>query len=229
MTPEEICTIYNQGPEAVIAPVEQLYLLIGQQEEQIAHFQQRRSLRKSWARKSGGQPGHRGATLEPVTEPDQILLHEPLQGGAGGSVLHEGAGQLGEERRQIFELPPWKLSVTEHRLVTQECPSCGSQNREAFPEPEAVPARTRYGAGVRRRLTALNQEHLVPSERDFLLTGFWSGCLGGDAHRRRPCLCGGDVERHASSQGPAAHPSPTSTRRGACHPRCLQGLWVLWR
>jgi hypothetical protein len=37
MTPEEIRAIYNQGPEAVIAPVEQLYLLIGQQEKQIAH------------------------------------------------------------------------------------------------------------------------------------------------------------------------------------------------
>ena len=41
MTPEEIRAIYNQGPEAVIAPVEQSYLLIGQQEEQIAHFQAR--------------------------------------------------------------------------------------------------------------------------------------------------------------------------------------------
>jgi hypothetical protein len=38
MIPEEIRAIYNQGPEAVIASVEQLYLLIGQQEEQIAHF-----------------------------------------------------------------------------------------------------------------------------------------------------------------------------------------------
>jgi hypothetical protein len=76
MTPEEIRAIYNQGPEAVIAPVEQLYLLIGQQEEQIAHFKpgskkwkialpthsrkpssdglvkQRRSLRESSMRKS---------------------------------------------------------------------------------------------------------------------------------------------------------------------------------
>jgi transposase len=191
MTREEIRAVYDQGPEAVIALVEQLYALIAQHQEQIAQLQgrvkeledrfattsrashkppssdgfvnERRSLREPSTRKSGGQPGHRGATLEAVAEPDQTLLHEPLQCTSCGRGLSEVAGRLGEERRQVFDLPPLKLEVTEHRVVIKECPICGSQTSGVF--PEAVPAGVSYGAGVKSLLTSLNQEHLVPSER----------------------------------------------------------------
>ena len=191
MTREEICAVYDQGPEAVVALVEQLYALIAQQQEQIAQLQTRvkeledrmaitsrnsskppssdgfvkqtRSLRESSTRKSGGQPGHRGATLEQVAEPDQPLGHGPLRCTACGSVLSEVAGRLEEERRQVFDLPPLKLHVTEHRVVTKECPTCGSQNSGIF--PEEIPAGASYGAGVKSLLTSLNQEHLVPSAR----------------------------------------------------------------
>jgi transposase len=106
----------------VIVLVEQLYAALAQQQEQIAHLQgrvkeledrfattsrashkppssdglvkQRRSLREPSTCESGGQPGHRGATLEPVAEPDQTLLHEPLQCTSCGRVLSEVAGRL---------------------------------------------------------------------------------------------------------------------------------------
>jgi transposase len=122
MTREEIRAVYDQGQEAVIALVEQLYVLIAQHQEQIAQLQgrvkeledrfattsrashkppssdglvkQRRSLREPSTCESGGQPGHRGATLEPVAEPDQTLLHEPLQCTSCGRVLSEVAGRL---------------------------------------------------------------------------------------------------------------------------------------
>jgi transposase len=122
MTREEIHAVYDQGPEAVIVLVEQLYAALAQQQEQIAHLQgrvkeledrfattsrashkppssdglvkQRRSLREPSTCESGGQPGHRGATLEPVAEPDQTLLHEPLQCTSCGRVLNEAAGRL---------------------------------------------------------------------------------------------------------------------------------------
>jgi hypothetical protein len=123
LTREEIRAVYDQGPEAVIALVEQLYALIAQQQEQIAQLQgrvtaledrlatnsrnsskppssdgfvkQTRSLREPSTRKSGGQPGHRGMTLEQVAEADQILLHEPLRCTTCGRVLSEVAGRLG--------------------------------------------------------------------------------------------------------------------------------------
>lgn len=184
MTREEIRAVYDQGPEAVIALVEQLYALIAQVQERVkgledrlattsrnsnkppssdAFVKQRRSLREPSTRKSGGQPGHPGATLEAVAEPDQTLVHEPLQCTSCGRRLDEVAGQLGEERRQVFDLPPLKLEVTEHRVVIKECPVCGSQNKGVF--PEEVPAGASYGAEVKSLLVSLNQEHLVPSER----------------------------------------------------------------
>jgi transposase len=186
MTRKEIRAVYDQGPEAVIALVEQLYALIAQLQRRVKGLEdclattsrnsskppssdgfvkRTRSLREPSTRKPGGQLGHRGATLEAVAEPDQTLLHEPRHCTACGGVLSEVAGRLGEERRQVFNLPPLKLKVTEHRVVIKECPVCGSQHSGVF--PEAVPTGASYGAGVKGLLTSLNQEHLVPSERSF--------------------------------------------------------------
>jgi transposase len=95
---------------------------------------ERRSLRGPSTRKSGGQSSHPGATLERVANPDQVFPHEPLQCTVCGNLLSEVAGRLGEERRQVFEVPPLKLVVTGHRVVIKECPGCGAGNVGAFPE-----------------------------------------------------------------------------------------------
>lgn len=184
LTREEIRAVYDQRPEAVIALVEQLYLPIAQLQSRVKELEDRlasnsrnsskppssdgfvkqtRSLREPSTRKSGGQPGHPGATLEQVAEPERIVLHDPLRCTVCGSVLGEVAGRLGEERRQVFELPPLKLEVNEHRVVIKVCPVCGEQNRGVF--PEKIPTGASYGAGVKSLLTWLNQEHLVPYER----------------------------------------------------------------
>jgi transposase len=191
MTHEEIRAVYEQGPEAVIALVEVLYLLMAQQQEQVAQLQDRvtaledrlatnsrnsskpppsdsfvkqtRSLRPPSQRKPGGQPGHPGATLHQGAEPDQMVQHVPAQCAVCGAALSEVVGRLGEERRQVFELPPLQLVVTEHRVVIKACLGCGQANAGAF--PAGVSCGASYGAGVKSFLTALNQEYLIPSER----------------------------------------------------------------
>jgi len=191
MTHEEIQAVYVQGPEAVIVLVEPLFLLIAQQQEQIAQLhaqvqaledrlatnsrnsskppssdgfvKQTRSLRQPSQRKPGGQPGHPGATLQQVTEPDQMVQHAPTQCAACGTVLSAVAGRLGEERRQVFELPPLQLVVTEHRVVIKACPGCGQDTVGTFPAD--VPCGASYGAGVKSLLLSLNQEHRMPSAR----------------------------------------------------------------
>jgi Transposase and inactivated derivatives len=124
---------------------------------------QTRSLRQPSTRKSGGQVGHPGTTLKQVAEPDQVLTHAPQLCASCGTGLSEVAGRLAEERRQVFELPPLKLVVTEHRVVIKECPSCGQESTGAF--PEGVTWGASYGPGVKSLLLSLNQEHLLPSER----------------------------------------------------------------
>jgi transposase len=110
MIREEIRAVYDQGPEAVIALVEQLYATLAQLQGRVKGLEdrlattsrashklpssdgfvnERRSLREPSTRKSGGQRGHPGARLEAVAEPDQALLHEPPRCTTCGRVLSE--------------------------------------------------------------------------------------------------------------------------------------------
>src|SRR5216683_92624 len=188
---EEIRAAYDHGPEAIIALVESFCALIDQQQAQIAELRARvkaledqlatnsrnsskppssdsftkqtRSLRQPSGRKSGGQPGHPGTTLQQVAVPDQTRIHEPVQCMACGASLAEVAGQPDSERRQVFDLPPLKLEVTAHRVLLKACAACGHRNRGIFPDGVACGAS--YGAGVKRLLTYLNQGHLLPYAR----------------------------------------------------------------
>src|SRR3989454_8557232 len=184
LTHEEIRAVYDQGPEAVIALIEplcaqiaELTLRVKELEDQLAtnsrnsskppssdsFTKQTRSLRQPSGRKTGVQPGAAGTPLQQVAVAYQIRIHEPAQCVACGASLAEVAGQPDPERRQVFDLPPLKLEVTEHRVMRKECTACGHRNRGTFPEGVACGAS--YGAGVKSVLTYLNQGHLLPSAR----------------------------------------------------------------
>jgi transposase len=53
---------------------------------------------------------------------------------------------VGVEARQMFDLPPLRLGVTEHRAERRRC-ACGTITCAAF--PEHVRAAACYGPGVR--------------------------------------------------------------------------------
>ena len=72
-----------------------------------------------------------------------------------GRVL--GAGQAwrarpvtGTERRQVFDLPPVTVKVTEHQLIEREC-GCGHRTRGAAPEGAQAPVQ--YGPRVYQQTT----------------------------------------------------------------------------
>lgn len=77
-----------------------------------------RSLRKKSGRKVGGQPGHRGATLTQSEHPDHVITYAAETCPGCGSALDE-AEVIASERRQVFDLPVVRLSVTEHRRETR--------------------------------------------------------------------------------------------------------------
>ena len=106
-----------------------------------------KSLRRKSGRKPGGQAGHPGSTLAQVTDPDEVIRHEPGACGGCGAGL-TAAPQVGVERRQVFDLPPVTVRVTEHQVVTRWC-RCGQVSRGVA--PDGVNAPVQYGS----RITAI--------------------------------------------------------------------------
>jgi transposase len=106
-----------------------------------------KSLRHRSGRKPGGQPGHPGSTLSMVADPDEVERHEPRQCGGCGHDL-AGCPEAAVERRQVFDLPPMAVRVTEHQLVARRC-GCGATTGAVA--PEGVTAPVQYGP----RITAI--------------------------------------------------------------------------
>jgi transposase len=103
-----------------------------------------RSLRKKTGRKPGGQDGHLGTTLAQVAKPDRQVRHEP--GSCPGcGAAPAGRPVTGIERRQVFDLPPVTVTVTEHQLIEREC-RCGHRTRGAAPQDAEAPVQ--YGPRV---------------------------------------------------------------------------------
>jgi transposase len=104
-----------------------------------------KSLRGSGRRKPGRPKGTPGATLTRVDDPDHRERHEPAHcRGCGGGLAT--APEVGMERRQVFDIPPVTVTVTEHQLIERRCPGCGTVTKGAA--PEAVTAPVRYGPRI---------------------------------------------------------------------------------
>lgn len=109
-------------------------------------------------KKRGGQNGHKGTTLEPVGDPDEVnvinLDRRTLP--RGDEYSHHGY-----DARQVFNI---KISrfVIEYRAE-----QLISQKGELFtaPFPDGVTHRTQYGASVKSRAVYLSVEQMIPYER----------------------------------------------------------------
>lgn len=122
------------------------------------------SLRKPSGKKPGGQPGHKGHTLETTSSPDHVIEHRPEVCSGCGTTFGDAATVEKTERRQIYDLPESiKLEVTEHRAQQVVCPCCGVRNGAAF--PKGVSGRTQYGPRIASLALSLHHEHSVSCHR----------------------------------------------------------------
>jgi transposase len=119
------------------------------------------SLREKGKNPSGGQAGHQGTTLKMVETPDEIIPHLPIKCDGCGQGIASDAPILAE-KRQVFDIPPPKIIVTEHRVFRHIC-ACGHQTRGEFP-PEVTHS-TQYGARIQAAITYLNVAQLLPEDR----------------------------------------------------------------
>ncbi|HET9842240.1 MAG TPA: IS66 family transposase [Nocardioides sp.] len=128
-------------------------------------------MRGKSGRRPGKQAGGPGARLEPRADPDELVVHVPERcAGCGGDL--SVAPVVAEERRQVFDLPPVRLRVVEHRAQRRRC-GCGLLTTAAFPAAATAP--TCYGPGVAALGTYLQARQHLPVARTAELM---SDCLG---------------------------------------------------
>ena len=118
-----------------------------------------KSQRKSSGKNVGGQTGHLGSSLA-RSEPDTVIEHRPdPHCNACGKQLPDAQFV---EARQVVDIPPISVTVTEHRLFEASC-SCGAICRSSW--PAFVTAGIQYGARMRALAVYLTQHHMLPFER----------------------------------------------------------------
>jgi transposase len=76
-----------------------------------------------------------------------IITHSAANCHDCGQSLDQVARQQRDDRRQVFDLPPLKLEMTEHCLPEQLCLSCGTLNCEEF--HAAVAPGVQYGSNIK--------------------------------------------------------------------------------
>jgi transposase len=121
-----------------------------------------KSQRVKSGRKSGGQPGHKGTTLEMVDEIDRVELYGVSHCEHCGCGL-ENSTSIGYERRQEFDIPKIVPSVKEHRAEIKRCMRCGFINKGTF--PTHVNQATQYGVRIKAVASYLHHYQLIPYGR----------------------------------------------------------------
>lgn len=109
-------------------------------------------------KKQGGQPGHKGKTLEFSSTPDKTVDLLPPSTCSCGADL-SGIGGTIVESRQVYDLPEPKLKVTQYNKKVVNCPHCGISHSGTF--PIEVTAHVQYGSGVRALGVLLNNAFQV--------------------------------------------------------------------
>jgi len=128
----------------------------------------RSSLRRKGSRPSGGQEGHLGHTLAMAEDPDVVEVHEVRLCPHCATDL-QWIAPYEHERRQVFDVPPVQVAVTEHQAEIKICPGCGEKVKAAFPATVSQPVQ--YGPRIKAQAAYLNTYQLIPLARTCELLG----------------------------------------------------------
>lgn len=130
------------------------------------------NLRQKKGRRPGGQKGHPGHTLKLVENPQHTQVH-PVAVCSHCAADLQAVEPSGHERRQVFDIPPVQIEVTEHRAEIKICPGCGHSSKGDFPAEVSQPVQ--YGFRLKAQATYLNNYQLLPWERSCELLGDFYG------------------------------------------------------
>jgi len=181
---ERMRSAYHQGAEAVVKVFQELSEVIVTLTKRVVELEDQlakdssnsgkppssdgyekpapKSRRKRSGKKSGGQVGHAGHTLEMVAEPDKVEPH-PVNccDHCHTSLKKEKAVRI--EKRQVFDLPEVRLEVTEHQAEVKICPQCQQMTTGNF--PSEVSQATQYGKKIKSQMAYFHEYQLLPLKR----------------------------------------------------------------
>lgn len=125
-------------------------------------FARNKSLRTVSDRKSGGQPGHEGTTLEMSVNPNKVIELKSNFCSKCGQILPENNFIL-KAKRQVVELPPILPIYNEYRQFACRCCACNHEQIADF--PAHVNAPIQYGNSVEAVVSYLSVYQYVPFAR----------------------------------------------------------------
>jgi transposase len=194
--------------------------------------QQRRALARAKAkaslRKQGGQPGHEGKTRE-LAAPERVDRRFDYTPAACGCGHRFGGDEERLERplaHQVWELPPIRPEVVEHRRWRLVCPGCGRARLAELPDGVTAGA---FGPRLQAHVAALAGVFRLSRRQIAELVAQVFGCpisVGGvDAViGRMSCVLADPwaAVRDAVRRAEAVHADETSWRL----PGASSWLWV---
>jgi transposase len=113
-------------------------------------------------RDSGGQPGHKGSTLQKVEHVDQVIECSPDKCNNCGTELEEVLGTVIDTRQEI-DIPEIKPKVTEYRRVKKVCPICNHSNCGKY--PKHIKSVIQFGTLLKAFIVYLSICHKMPFDR----------------------------------------------------------------
>jgi transposase len=112
--------------------------------------------------KIGGKKGHDGGTLKMIDNPDVVEPHKAEVCIHCGQV-HTTETLILRARRQVFDIPPPRIEVTEHQALDWVCSGCQALNRGHFPQD--VCANTQYGLRLVAMSALFNNGYNIPRNK----------------------------------------------------------------
>ncbi|MBA7533383.1 IS66 family transposase ISMma15 [subsurface metagenome] len=182
LTKGQIFALYKAGPEAIYSLIEYLQESNRQLHERLQEIERQLKMnsrnsskppssdgmkkfpkvRKPTGRKPGGQKGHEGKTLRMVDNPDKVKFYKvECCGNCLNSLKDKQATEY--DRRQVFDIPPIKAEVTEHRAEIKECDRCGAVTVAEFPED--VTHKVQYGPWLKANAVYIKNYALLSYDR----------------------------------------------------------------
>lgn len=111
-------------------------------------------------KKIGGQKGHEGSSLEFSATPDTVVdIPSPSHCPCGQNLSETPLKRT--DRRQVYDIPPMRIHVSEYRLEVKQCPCCGKSCAGTSP----IASNVGYGPGIKSIASYLNIYQMLPFAR----------------------------------------------------------------